>query len=65
MSAILGRRAIATDIIDKDVDRLRVLADELSCIILQLCFINTALEVPCESFLSPRGFDGVRYRCEG
>ena len=54
-----GRRAIATNVIDKNVDRVRVLANQLSCIILLFRFLNTALEISCKSFLSPRCVNGI------
>ncbi len=54
-----GRRAIATNIVDKNVDGVRVLADQLSCIILFFRFLNATLEISCESFLSPRCINGI------
>jgi hypothetical protein len=42
-----GRRAIATNVVDKNVDGVRVLANQLSCIILSFRFLNAALEISC------------------
>ena len=53
------RRAMATNVVDKNVDGFRVLANQLSCIILFFRFLNSALEISCETFLSPRSINGV------
>jgi len=54
-----GRRAIATNVVDKNVDGFRVLANQLSCIILSFRFLNATLEISCESLLSPRRINGI------
>jgi hypothetical protein len=54
-----GRRAIATNVVNKNVDGVRVLANQLSCIILFFRFLNSTLEISCESFLSPRCINGI------
>jgi hypothetical protein len=49
-----GQRAMATNVVDKNVNGVRVLANQLRCVILLLPFVNATLEVSRESFLSPR-----------
>jgi hypothetical protein len=54
-----GRKVMATNVVDKNVDGIRVLANQLSCIILFFRFLNSALEISCETFLSPRCINGI------
>lgn len=54
-----GRRVIATNVVDKNVDGVRVLANQLSRVILFLRFLYATLEISCESFLSPRCVNGI------
>lgn len=41
------RRATATNVVDKNVDGVRVLANQLSRIILFFRFLNATLEISC------------------
>ena len=48
-----------TNVVDKNVNGVRVLANQLGCIILFLRLVNATLEVSYEGLLSPGCIDGV------